>query len=233
MWLTEKISEWYRNQRRFWGGTVRRFSALVATNWKVAVGVAVAVVAVLASIIGYFAWSSRQEANAAALLFKGVSQLAVKTGSAEDVKKREEAVQMMRDVTLRYPRTTAAAEATLRLGSLFYALENYEGARTVYERYLSKNPRGRIAFWAGMGMGDSLLAERKYDKAVETYLGLINQFPQDPLLPEAYLNLARTYLSMKRTQDAIGLYEKVAEMHATMGWGQNALAQLRKIRPAQ
>ncbi len=233
MWPTKRIFKWYGNQRRFLVGTVRRFSALVATNWKVAVAVAVAVVAVPVSIIGYFAWSTRQEAAAAALLFKGVSRLAVNTGSAGDVKEREGAVQMMRDVTMRYPRTAAAAEATLRLGGLFYTLENYDGARTVYQRYLGKNPRGRIAFWAGMGMGDTYLAERKYDKAVETYSGLISQFPQDPLLPEAYLNLARTYRDMKRNQDAIRLYEKVAEMHPNLGWGQNALAQLRSLRPAQ
>jgi len=233
MGLTEKIFEWYRLQRRLMTASAGRISALVATNWKVAAGVAVAVVGVLASIIGYFAWSSRQEANAAALLYKGVSQLAVSTRSAEDVKKREEAVQMMREVALRYPRSAAGAEATLRLGGLYYTSQSYEAARGVYERYLSKNPRGRIAFWAGMGMGDSFLAEGKYDKAVETYSGLINQFPQEALLPEAYLNLARTYLNMKRTQDAIRLYDKVAEMHPNMGWGQNALAQLRKLRGAK
>ena len=233
MWPTAHIFEWYTSQRRSLVGAVRRLTVLVVANRKVAAGAVISVVAVLASVFGYFAWGSKQEANAADLLFKAAGQLAVSRGTAEDLKKDEEAVQLLREVTTRYPRTAAAAEATLRLGNRFYALENYDEARAVYQSYLSKNPRGRIAFSAGIGMGDTYVAQRKYDKAVETYLGLINRFPQDPLLPQAYLNLARTYLNMNKTHDAVRLYEKIAETHPNMEWGQNAEAQLRKLRLTQ
>jgi len=80
-----------------------------------------------------------------------------------------------------------------------------------------------------MGVADTYLAQRKYDKAVETYSRLIDQFPQEPLLPQAYLNLARAYLDMKKESDATRLYGKVAETYPNTGWARYAQSQVRKL----
>lgn len=229
MWPSTKTFDWYSGQRRSLVAGARRVISLVASNRKVAGTMAIGVVAILALIGGYFAWSSRQEANAAALLFKAAIEVTSKTGTAEDVPKQEEGLRLLREVTTRYPGTAAGAEAALRLGTHYYTLGNYDEARNVYEGYLAKNPRGRVAFAAGLGVGDTYLAQGKYDRAVDTYSKLIEQFPQEPLLPQAYLHLARTYNDMKREKDAARLYQKVVEAYQNTGWAQYAQAQLRKL----
>lgn len=224
-----KAFEWYTEQRRSLAAVVRRFTTLVVTNWKAGAGVAIGVIAMLALIGGYFIWGARQEAKAAELLFKAVTQLTSNSGSAEDLKTQEEGLRLLREVTSRYPGTVAAAEATLRLGTHFYTLEKYDEAREVYLAYLARNPEGRVAFSAGMGVGDTYQSQGNYEKAVETYSKLISQFPKEPLLPEAYLNLARGYLHIKKEQEAVRLYEKIAQSYPNTGWAQVAQAQIRRL----
>ena len=229
MWPSAKTFDWYVEHRRSLMAGVRRLISLIGANRKLAAMVAGGAFAILALIGGYSAWNNRQEVNAAALVFKAASQLTSNIGTAEGVTKREDGLRLLREVTTRYPRTAAEAEAALRLGTHHYTLGNYDEARNVYEGYLAKNPRGPVAFSAGLGVGDTYLAQGKYDKAMETYSRLIEQFPEEPLLAQAYLNLARTYLDMKRERDAARLYQKVAEAYQNSGWAQYAQAQLRKL----
>ncbi len=230
MWTTIRTFGWYAEQRRSLSGGVRQLANFITTNKRVALAGAVGVLAVLALVAGYVTWSNRQESNAAAALFKAANDLTSNTGNAqEDAKRQEEGARELRELMTRYPHTAAAAEATLRLGTLDFALGNYDQARTVYQVYLTKNPRGPIAFAAGLGVADTYLAEKKHDKAVETYSRLIDQFPQEPLLPQAYLNLARAYLDLKKQEDAARLYGKVAETYPNTAWAQYAQAQLRKL----
>ena len=229
MWPTTKTFDWYADQRHAFVAGLRRFRALVLGNWKIAVGLAAGVVVIVALVAGYFLWGSRQEANASDLLFRATRELGSGTRTAEDAARQEEGVRLLRELTTRYPRTAAAAEATLRLGTLYYTVGKYDEARNVYQGYMTRNPRGRIVFAAGMGVGDAYFSQGKYDKAMESYSQLIDRFPQEALLPEAFLKLARTYVKMSKEQEAVRLYQKVAEGYPNSGWDQNARAQLRKL----
>ena len=229
MWPTSKTFDWYADRRHSFVAGLRRFRALVVGNWKIGAGLAIGVIVIVALVGGYFVWGSRQEADASDLLFRATRELGSSTRTAEDAARQEEGVRLLRELTTRYPRTAAAAEATLRLGTLYYTVGEYDEARNVYQGYVTRNPRGRVVFAAGMGVGDAYFSQGKYDKAMETYSQLIDRFPQEPLLPEAYLNLARTYLKMSKEQEAMRLYQKVAEGYPNSGWDQNARAQLRKL----
>jgi TolA-binding protein len=185
---------------------------------------------VLAAVIAvYFAWSGRRETESATLLRKAVSQLEGNPRNGSDATQPDEGIRLLHDVIIRYPRSAAAAEAALRLGTHYYTLGRYNEARTVYTTYLDKNPRGQLAFSAGLGLGDTYLAERNYEKAVETYSRLIEQFGQDPLLPEAQLHLAKAYLGLNRLKDAGALYEKLVATYPNTGWAQSAQAELYKL----
>jgi TolA-binding protein len=230
MWPTTKSLDWYLEQQRAVGASLKRLGALVMENRLLAIGVGLGIVALAAGIVGYRIWGRTQEEKAANLLFNAARQLASRGTTAEDVKQQEEAITLLRDVMSRYPGTAAAAEATLRLGNLYYGQERYDEARTTFEAYLAGNPRGRIAFSAGLGIADAYLAQKKYDMAAAAYLRLIGDFPREPLLPEAYFNLARTYVSVGKLQDALRLYERVAEGYPNTAWAQNAQAQIRRLR---
>lgn len=217
--------DWRADPRHVVMDSTTRVLALVTDRWRWAVGAAVGLLVLSIVIAGYFFWSGRKETESAALLRKAVSQLEVISRSGADDAKQTEGLRLLHDVIHRYPRTAAAAEATLRLGTHYYTVGKYNEARTVYTTYLEKNPRGLIAFSAGLGVGDTYLAERNYDKAAETYSRLIEQFAQEPLLPEAQLHLARAYLGMGRLKDAGALYEQIVATHPNTGWAQRAQAE--------
>ena len=229
MWPTSKTFDWYADRRHSLVAGLRRFTGVVVGNWKIAVGLAVGVIVIVALVAGYFVWGSRQAADASDLLFRATRELGSSTRTAEGAARQEEGVRLLRELTTRYPRTAAAAEATLRLGTLYYTLGEYDEARNVYQAYVTKNPRGRVVFAAGMGVGDAYFSQGKYDKAMESYSQLIDRFPQEALLPEAFLKLARTYVKMSKEQEAMRLYQKVAESYPSSGWEQNARAELRKL----
>jgi TolA-binding protein len=229
MWPTSKTFDGYADRRHSFVAGLRRFRALVVGDWKIAAGLAICVIVIVALVAGYFVWGSRQEADASDLLFRATRELGSSTRTAEDAARQEEGVRLLRELTTRYPRTAAAAEATLRLGTLYYTVGEYDEARNVYQGYVTRNPRGRVVFAAGMGVGDAYFSQGKYDKAMESYSQLIDRFPQEPLLPEAYLNLARTYLKMSKEQEAMRIYQKVTEGYPNSGWDQTARAQLRKL----
>jgi TolA-binding protein len=216
-------------QQRALGAGLKRLGELVMKNRPLAIGVVLGMVAIAAGIFGYRAWGRSQEERAANLLFNAARQLASSGTTADDVKRREDAVTLLGDVINRYPGTAAGAEATLRLGNLYYGQERYDEARKIYEVYLANNARGRVAFAAGLGVADTYLAQRQYDKAEAAYLRLISDFAREPLLAEAYLNLARTYTSMGRPRDALRLYERVVEAYPSTGWAQTARAQIRAL----
>jgi len=229
MWTMTKSLDWYLDQQRAMGAGLKRLGALVVTNRRLAIGLAVGILAMAAGIFGYLAWGRRQEETAANLLFKAARQLAVRGSTVEDAKQQEEAIKLLNEVASRYPRTAAAAEATLRLGNLYYGQERYDEARRIFEAYLASNARGRIAFSAGLGIADVHLAQKKYDKAEAAYLRLISEFPREPLLPEAYFNLARTYISMGKVRDAVRVYERIPEAYPNTAWASTAQAQLRRL----
>ena len=229
MWPTTKTFEWYADQRHSFVAGLRRSQALVLGNWKIAVGLAFGVIVIVALVAGYFVWGSRQEANASDLLFRATREMGSGTRTPEDAARQEEGVRLLLELTTRYPRTAAAAEATLRLGTLYYTVGKYDEARNVYQGYMTRNPRGRIVFAAGMGVGDAYFSQGNYDKAMESYSQLIDRFPQEALLPEAFLKLARTYVKMSKEQEAMRLYQKVAEGYPNSGWEQNARVELRKL----
>ena len=208
---------------------VREFASLVADRWKWAVAAAIGLLALLGVIAGYSAWTSSKETNAGVLLRKAVSRLEAHSQAGQDTTKQEEGVRSLQEVMSRYSQSAAAVEATLRLGTLYYTGGKYDEARSVYTAYLGKNPRGRIAFSAGIGVGDTYLAQRNYAKAVETYSQLIEQFSQEPLLPEAHLHLARAYIGMNRQKEAGAVYEKLVATHPNTGWARSAQAELYRL----
>ena len=209
--------------------SVRELTTLVVDKWKWAVAAVIGLLALSAVIAGYSAWNSSQEANAGVLLRKAVSRLEANSQAGQDATKQEEGVRLLQEVMTRYAQSAAAVEATLRLGTLYYTGGKYDEARSVYTAYLGKNPRGRIAFSAGIGVGDTYLAQRNYAKAVDTYSRLIEQFSQEPLLPEAHLHLAIAYLGMNRQKDAGAVYEKLVAAHPNTGWARSAQAELYRL----
>lgn len=217
--------DWHSHSRRSVADSTRGLMILAVDKWRwiAAMGAGLLLLVVVFAL--YSAWSGRRETDAAALLRKAVNQLETSMPGPDDAK-HDEGMRLLHEVMTRYATSSAVMEATLRLGTLYYTTGKFEEARSVYITYLDKNPKGRIAFWASIGVGDTFLAQRHYDKAAETYSRLIEEFAGDPLLPVAQLHLARAFRGMKRLKDAHVLYEKIIATYPNTGWAQNAQAEL-------
>lgn len=200
--------------------------AFLTDRWRWAVGAALGLLALVAVIVGYASWSGRKETAAATLLQKAAGRLESAAPNGSDDAKHAEGIRLLRDVVQQYPSSAAAAEATLRLGTYYYTLGKYGDARSAYTVYLEKSPRGAIAFSAALGVGDTYLAERNYEKAAETYSRLIEQFAQEPLLPEAQLHLATALRALHREQEVGVLLEKIVATYPNSGWAQRAQSEL-------
>ena len=227
-WLRTNNPDWRADPRRVAADSATTLTAFLTDRWRWAVAAALGLLALVAVIAGYSVWSGRKETDAAALLRKAASQLDAIARSGSDDAKQEEGIRLLRDVIQRYSTTAASAEAALRLGAHYYTLGKYGEARSTYTTYLEKNPRGQVALSAGLGVGDTYLAERNYEKAAETYSRLIEQFSQEPLLPEAQLHLATAFFGLHRGKDAYALLEKVAATYPNTGWAQRAQSDLYK-----
>ncbi len=139
-----------------------RLPTVITDWWKWAVAAVVGLLVLSAVVALYFVWSGKIEADSAMLLRKAVSQLETSPPNGSQAARPEEGIRLLQEVMNRYPKSAAAAEATLRLGTYYYTLGGYNDARKAYTAYLEKNPKGQIAFSAGLGLGDTFLAERNY-----------------------------------------------------------------------
>jgi len=229
LWPRTSNSDFQIDPRRSSTDTVTRLAVMITDWWKWAVVGVVGLLVLAAAIVAYSVWGSKTETDAATLLSKAATLLETNSTGGPEAAKREEGIRLLQEVINRYPRSGAAAEATLRLGAHYYSLGNFNEARKVFTAYLEKNPNGQIAFSAGLGLGDAFLAERNYEKAIEIYTRLINQFPKDPLLPEAQLHLATAYQGAKRVTEARALYEKIVAAYPNTGWAQRAQTEFYKF----
>jgi outer membrane protein assembly factor BamD (BamD/ComL family) len=68
----------------------------------------------------------------------------------------------------------------------------------IYDEVISALPNDDLAAKALYGKGILLLEDQEYTASVETYQTLIRKFPKHPLTPDAYVEIARVYLTQSK-----------------------------------
>lgn len=91
------------------------------------------------------------------------------------------------------------------LANLYYHRDEFELAKKVYERVLSKRDIG----WARLGLGRVRAATGEVDEAVEDFTSILEE---NPNLIEAYDELAEAYLKLNRHKDAQRTLEEAVEI---------------------
>jgi tetratricopeptide (TPR) repeat protein len=109
------------------------------------------------------------------------------------------------------PSRAEAADFQLRLGRSYFYLANFDQAIAETQEYLSHNSNPNKEFEFLMLKGDSLLAEKKMDEALETYDQIEKQFGQKRDISEVKLNKSLAYEEKSDWDDA------VAELQAIKG----------------
>lgn len=76
----------------------------------------------------------------------------------------------------------------------------YEESLKIYEEVISALPNDDLAAKALFGKAELQIADEEYKTAIETYQTLIRRFPKNGLAPDAYVQIAKVYLTQCQEQ---------------------------------
>jgi predicted negative regulator of RcsB-dependent stress response len=192
-------------------------------------GILLGVIILGAAGSGAYSWyQARREHEAQGILIKAQAVLVGEKEGAQA--KPEEAKTLYAEIAEKYSGTVAAEEALIRLGNIQFDGDKTDEALATFGKYLSTYPTGRFLIMAGVGK--AYAEEKKGDLAAaeSTLKGVIDRAQGDPLAGEAYSTLAHVYEVMKKPEEALRIYNQVAEKFAQTRWAQNALQRMSVLK---
>lgn len=214
-----------RNPLAVWVGSVLQFTR---ERKSLTFGILAGMLAI-AVAVGAYGWHrDRQEREAQSILAKAHTAL---WGDASGAARNpDEARKLYGEIAEKHPNTVAAEEALVRLGNLQYEGSKYEDASATYGAYLRTYPRGRYRVMAGIGKAYAEEAKGDLAAAERTLSQLVEAASDDPLIGEAYSTLAHVYEVMKKPDDAVRVYNQIAERFTQTRWAQNALQRMGALK---
>ena len=190
---------------------------------------AVAIVAIVALVVGYNYWraqaASKADTELAAALAvadaavvpppapgtPGASQTPQPGTYPTEEAKLEAALPQFLDIAQRYPKTRAAATALYHAGATLAQLGRYDDAMARYQQVIDEGPGTVYAEMAQLGLASIDVAKGKAADAVQIYEKLIaapdTQLPLDGVL----VQMARAYQKLGKTDDATRAYRRVLD----------------------
>ncbi len=123
-------------------------------------------------------------------------------------------------VTEKYPSTDAAVQALMLLAFHKFEGGDWKSARENFQKVYEKAaPRQPELAAAGLfGVGASYEAEKNYDKSLEVYARLVNQFPDSFKTVEAKMKEARIYELKGDSGKARKSYENIIVSYPSSEW---------------
>jgi TolA-binding protein len=214
-----------RNPLAEWVGAALQF---IQERKTLALGILVAIVVIGGGFAAYTWHRTVQEREAQGLLVKASS--AMWGGAPGAQRNPDEAKKVYAEVAAKYPGTVAAEEALIRLGNLQFEASKYDEAIATYGNYLTSYPGGRFRVMAGIGKAYAEEAKGDLPAAEKTLTQLVDSVKDDPLAGEAYSSLAHVYEAMKKPEDALRIYNQIAERFPQTHWAQNALQRMSALK---
>lgn len=133
----------------------------------------------------------------------------------------------------RYPRSSAAALATLRQGSLLAGQGRWDEALKTYEHFRTAYPNHFFRPAADLNIALCLESLARGDEALKAYEVFEAANGQHYLLPLATLGRGRCESLAGRTEEARTIYEDFLAAHPKSSWTVQAEAALQSLtRPA-
>lgn len=162
-------------------------------------------------------------------LFRKAISTPISRSDPKAMERVEGPIKTYQEVIERFPRSRSAEEAAIRLGNISYQLERYDKALSMFQDYLNRYPKGRFRFLAGLGVGYCYEEKGELEKASQAYAASLETTSTDPLLPEAYVALARVQASLGRVQEARQASQKVVEQWPNTSWAEVAKMKIRDL----
>lgn len=120
------------------------------------------------------------------------------------------ALQEYQIIVGKYRGSPQAKESLFKIGRCYDKLKDSESARRAYFQFLCSYPKDPLVADAFLSIGDSLMDQGLYNKAIDIYEKVIREFANDDsgAALEAQFNIANTYMKMGDFRNAIQVFLK-------------------------
>jgi TolA-binding protein len=204
---------------------------------------AIAVIIVSIAIVGYFAWQSRVEGRAGALLADAIIISDARVGPPPapgtpatgpsfptDREKFEATAAKFKAVADQYPSSDSGLFARYREGATQMALGNTKEAAAAYQQVIDRAGSTLYGQMARLGLAEAQAREGQYDSAISTYKGLADNkdgpLPVDGIL----MQLGRTYLEAGKATEAQQTFNRVVEEFPASPFSGDARRELDSLK---
>jgi predicted negative regulator of RcsB-dependent stress response len=205
--------------------------------------VAIGVILVAVAVMGYFAWQSRVEGNAGAMLADAVIVSDARVGPPPapgtpvtgpsfptEREKYEATAAKFKAVADQYPSSDAGLFARYREGATQMALGNTKEAAAAYQQVIDRAGTGLYGQMAKLGLAEVQAREGQFDSAISTYRGLADvkdgPLPVDGIL----MQLGRTYLEAGKSTEAQQTFNRVVEEFPESPFSGDARKELESLK---
>jgi TolA-binding protein len=204
---------------------------------------AIGVIVVAVAVMGYFAWQSRVEGNAGAMLADAVIVSDARVGPPPapgtpatgpsfptEREKYEATAAKFKAVADQYPSSDSGLFARYREGATQMALGNTKEAAAAYQQVVDRAGAGLYGQMAKLGLAEAQAREGQFDSAINTYKGLADNkdgpLPVDGIL----MQLGRTYLEAGKSTEAQQTFNRVVEEFPESPFSGDARKELESLK---
>jgi tetratricopeptide (TPR) repeat protein len=121
-----------------------------------------------------------------------------------------------------FSNTTAAGYAFLLKGDILFSTKKYEEAVVAYQKASDFAKPETIVPVALSNIGKAQEAKKDFNKAIVSYKGFLERYPEHFLAPEAHFSIANIYAMQHKKDEATSAYEKIAILYPQTLWAESA-----------
>lgn len=153
--------------------------------------------------------------------------------SAEALYSLADSPEAWRNVIDRYPGTTVAGDARLRLASALRAQGDLGGASSELEALVNSQPDHPLAGAAWLALGEVREAQGKAEEALQCYRESSSRYKESYTAPLAMIAEAKSLASQGRLGEAKSLLESIAPAYPDSPAAMVARGELARFAPPQ
>lgn len=170
--------------------------------------VGVVLLVAIAAVIAVFAIRARKEAQLSAQTVLAKANMDAGSGNLSA------ALAKYADVIAKYRGTWAHSDAVFFAANAHFYSGSYDSAIVFYDRYLSlKKRRPEFTISAKVGKAQCFEETGRYKEALDYYLQVERENPENPLACDALLGAARCYRNLQEYDLAAKTYRELIEKH--------------------
>lgn len=110
------------------------------------------------------------------------------------------------------PDSANAADVKYRIAECSYLLNDLASAGREFTAFIASHPKHELMEWALPYQADTLLQQDKPKEAAALFEQALERFPKGRMVQESQFGLARAYEKLGRDEDALKLYQQLAEV---------------------